>query len=293
VTPSVLPAAAPEWQTARGTLSLQRPLVLGVVNVTPDSFWDGGRHASPDAALAHAERLVDEGADLLDVGGESTRPGANRVPADVEIRRVVPLVEALVARWPATPVSVDTTKAVVARAALDAGAAVINDVSGLRLDAALAGVVAARGAGIIVMHSRGGIEEMASYALARYGSDVVGEVVAELGEAVARAAAAGIARGQIVADPGLGFAKRTEHSAAVLARLDRFARLGCPLLLGPSRKRFIGDLGGGLPPESRLEGTLAVCVIGLLAGARLFRVHDVAAARRALDVAEAIRTART
>jgi dihydropteroate synthase len=287
----VVPAASPTWRTARGTLALDRPIVVGILNVTPDSFWDGGHHASLDAALAHAERLLGEGADVIDVGGESTRPGATRVAAADECARVVPVVREIERRWPATPIVVDTVKAAVARAALDAGAAIVNDVSGLRLDAALAGVVAESGAGLIVMHSRGGVEDMASYALAEYGEDPVGEIAAELGEAVARAETAGVPSACVVTDPGLGFAKRTEHSVAVLAALDRITALGPPVLVGPSRKRFVGELAGGLGAEARLEGTLAACVIALLGGARLFRVHDVAAARRALAVAEAVRGA--
>lgn len=277
------------WLTARGPVLLERPQVAGVLNVTPDSFWDGGRHAGLDRAIAHGARLVEEGADLLDVGGESTRPGARPVSAAEERLRIAPVVRELARRLPDVPLSVDTVKSEVARAALDAGAAIINDVSGLRLDPDLARLAAATGAGLILMHSRGTVERMASYDLADYGEDPVGEVVAELGASLEAARAAGVAAEAIVLDPGLGFAKRTEHSIALLAELERILDLGQPVMVGPSRKRFIGEVAGGLPVEHRLEGTLAACVAALLKGARLFRVHDVAAARRALAVAEAIR----
>ena len=288
----VTPAARHDWRTARGTLALDRPRIAGILNVTPDSFHDGGRHATTAAAVAHVERLLEDGADLIDVGGESTRPGALPVAAAAERARVVPVVEALARRWPDLAVSVDTVKAEVARAALDAGASIINDVSGLRLDPALGDVVAAAGAGIVLMHSRGTVATMASYTLAEYGEDVAGTVAAELAAAAERAIRAGVSHDAIVVDPGLGFAKRTEHSIAVLARLDRIVALGWPVLVGPSRKRFVGDVAGGLPPEDRMEGTIAACVAALLAGARIFRVHDVAPVRRALLLAEAVREAK-
>jgi dihydropteroate synthase len=277
-----------EWTTARGALPVSRPLILGVVNLTPDSFWSCSRHGGVEAAVAAAERLLEEGADLLDLGGESTRPGAGRVAAAEERARVIPVLRELVRRWPELMVSVDTVRAETAAAALDEGAAVINDVAALRLDPRMGEVVAGRGAGVILMHSRGGVEEMARYELATYGADPVGEIAGELAEALQRAREAGIAEEAIVLDPGLGFAKRTEESIAVLAHLERITALGRPVLVGPSRKRFVGEVAGGLPPEERLEGTLAACVIAHLRGARLFRVHDVGAARRALAVAEAV-----
>jgi dihydropteroate synthase len=288
---AVAPVVRPGWLTARGTLALDRPLIAAILNVTPDSFHDGGRHATMAAAVAHAERLLADGADILDVGGESTRPGASPVDAAAERARVVPVVDAIVRRFPDVPISIDTVKAEVARAALDAGATIINDVSGLRIDPAMGAVVAAAGAGIVLMHSRGTIATMASYTLAQYGEDVVGTIAAELGAAAERALDDGVPHAAIVLDPGLGFSKRTEHSIAVLAHLDRIIGLGWPVLVGPSRKRFVGDVAGGLPAEERLEGTLAACVASLLAGARIFRVHDVVATRRAIAVAEAIREA--
>ncbi|HEX7089930.1 MAG TPA: dihydropteroate synthase [Longimicrobiales bacterium] len=269
-------------------MRLDRPCIFGILNVTPDSFWDGGRHAGVDAAIAHAAALLEQGADVIDVGGESTRPGALPVPADEELRRVLPVVRELARRWPDLLISVDTVKAEVARAALAEGAAVINDVSGLRLDPGVGEAAAEAGAGIVLMHSRGPVDRMASYELARYGPDPVAEIVRELAEAMERARAAGIASAAVVLDPGLGFSKRTEHSAAAIAGLDRVLALGRPVLVGPSRKRFVGELAGGLPPAERLEPTIAACIVALLRGARLFRVHDVLAVRRALTVAEAL-----
>jgi dihydropteroate synthase len=277
------------WRTARSVVRLDRPVVAGILNVTPDSFWDGGRHAGVAAAVRHAADMVAAGADMLDIGGESTRPGAATVAVDEEIARVIPVVRAVQREWPQLPLSVDTVKAAVARAALDAGADIINDVSGLRLDPALAGEIARAGAGVILMHSRGGVDQMASYDLAEYSADPVADVLSELGGAVERARAAGIPDHAIVVDPGLGFAKRTEHSLALLAQLERLADLGHPVLVGPSRKRFIGAAaGGGLPVEARLEGTIAACVLALLRGAAIFRVHDVGPVRRALDFAHAV-----
>lgn len=281
-------ADSPIWATARGVLDLDRPRIMGIVNVTPDSFWRGGRYAGISEALAAAERHLAEGAEILDLGGESTRPGATRVSVEEELDRVVPVLREILRRWPDLPVSVDTTRAAVAEVVLGEGAAAINDVSGLRLDPELGGVVAEAGAGIIMMHSRGDVEEMATYEHAVYGPDPVGEMVEELRDSLDFARILGIEREQIVVDPGLGFAKRTEDSIAVLAELERFAELGYPILVGPSRKRFVGEMAGGLPPEERLEGTIAAVVAALFKGARLFRVHDVEAIRRALAVAEAV-----
>lgn len=279
---------AAEWQTARGAMSLDRARIMAVLNVTPDSFWDGGHYDNVSSALEQAETLVREGADLIDVGGESTRPGARAVSSSEERDRVVPVVREITRRWPAVPVSIDTVKADVAHAAMDAGAAVINDVSGLRLDHGLAAVAAKFGAGLVLMHSRGPVERMASYDTAVYGEDPVGEIVAELKAAIKGARAGGVPERCIVVDPGLGFSKRTQHSVATLAELDRFLAIGRPILLGPSRKRFVGEVAGGLPADERLEGTIAACVAGHLGGARIFRVHDVAPVKRALALAEAI-----
>jgi dihydropteroate synthase len=284
----IAPVARSEWITARGLLRTDRPLIAGILNVTPDSFWDGGRYTGVDAAVARAGRLLEEGADLIDVGGESTRPGADPIGSETEAARAIPVLRELARRWPGVTLSIDTVKASVARQAMDAGAAVINDVSGLRLDPGMGEVVAQAGAGLVLMHSRGPVDRMASYDLAVYGSDPVGDIVAELAEAVERARSAGVADGAVVLDPGLGFSKRTEHSVAVVAHLERVLALGRAVMIGPSRKRFVGELAGGLPVDERLEGTIAACVAALFRGARLFRVHDVKAVRRALDVAWSI-----
>lgn len=285
-------ARDPAWVTSRGEIPLDRPRLLGILNVTPDSFFDGGLHAGVEAAVSHAERLLADGADVLDLGGESTRPGARPVPPEQELERVIPVLRELVRRFPAIPISIDTVKAEVARVAMAEGASIINDVSGLRLDPDLGDVIAGTGAGVILMHSRGGVGEMASYETASYGSDPVGDIVAEMSGILARARSNGIPGAAVVLDPGLGFSKRTEQSIATLAHLDRILALGRPVLLGPSRKRFVGEVAGGLPASERLEGTVAACVAGLLAGARLFRVHDIVPVKRALAVAEAIRRAR-
>ncbi len=279
------------WLTARGELSLDVPRIMGIVNVTPDSFWDGGRYNDSSAALAYAETLLDQGAAILDVGGESTRPGAHVVPASVELERVLPVLRGIVQRWPDALVSVDTVKAEVARVVLMEGAAIVNDVSGLRIEPAVAAACAEAQAGLVLMHSRGTVEKMARYEMATYGLDVVQEIARELHSSVETAVQAGVATEHIVLDPGLGFSKLTEHSVTVLARLDELVALGYPVMVGPSRKRFVGDLGGGLPAEDRLEGTIAACVSALFKGARIFRVHDVEPVRRALAVAEAVRNA--
>lgn len=286
------PLSASGWRIRGRLWSLERPWIMGVLNVTPDSFWAGSRRAGMDAAVAAAESLLEEGADLLDVGGESTRPGARPVSQEEERARVVPVVAAIARQWPHILISIDTVKAPVAEAALDAGASVINDVSALRLDPAVGALAARERAGVVLMHSRGTVERMASYDTAEYGADPVGEVAAELKDALSRAERCGVAPESVVLDPGLGFSKRTEHSVAVLKELDRIAALGRPVMVGPSRKRFIGELGGGLPVEERLEGTLVACVVALGRGARIFRVHDVRPARRALDVAWALFTER-
>jgi dihydropteroate synthase len=280
---------APTWQLPDRVVTLDRPYLLGILNVTPDSFSDGGRHATVEAALAHAERMLAEGADALDVGGESTRPqGATPVDADEELRRVLPVVEAIRARRPEAIVSVDTVKAAVAERVLGAGAQVINDVSGFRLDERMGETCARHRAGVILMHSRGAVHDMATFAHASYDEGVVAAVRRELGESLARARAAGIADDAVVLDPGIGFAKRPEHSLAVLAALGELASLGRPLLVGVSRKRFIGEITGVTNAADRMHGTTGANVAALGAGARLFRVHDVRAAREALDVAWAV-----
>jgi dihydropteroate synthase len=259
---------------------------MGVVNVTPDSFSDGGQFADPAAAADHARALLAEGADVVDLGGESTRPGAPPVPPEEEIRRVVPVISRLRAGGFAAPISVDTSKPEVARAALDAGADLVNDVQGLAAPG-MAELVAARGVPAVIMHMRGTPADMASRAV--YG-DVVEEVVAELEQALARAQRSGIPRGRVILDPGIGFAKTAEQNVQLLAGLGRLRALGCPLLVGPSRKSFIGKLTGAAVGD-RLAGTLAAVAACVLGGAELIRVHDVAAAKQAALVAAAIRDA--
>jgi dihydropteroate synthase len=260
---------------------------MGIVNATPDSFSDGGRFLDPAAAIAHALRLAEQGADVVDVGGESTRPGSPPVGEAEELRRVVPVVEGLRARGFPLPISVDTTKPAVARAALAAGADLVNDVSCLA-DPALARAAAEAGAPLVLMHTRGTPADMASRAVY---ADVVAEVAAELEAAMARAEAAGLPRARIVLDPGIGFAKTAAQSAELLARLPELRALGRPLLVGPSRKSFIGAITGA-PVGERLPGTLAAVTAAVLAGAEWIRVHDVADARQAARVAAAIRDMR-
>lgn len=286
--------SAPTWQLPTRTLALDRPFLLGVVNVTPDSFSDGGRHATTELAVRHAERLLDEGADAVDVGGESTRPhNAGPVSAEDELTRVLPVVEALRARRPEAVISVDTVKAAVARAVLDAGADVVNDVSGFRLDPDMAGVCAAACAGVVLMHSRGRVADMATYAHATYGDDPAAEVTAELAASLRAALAAGINPAAVVLDPGVGFAKTSAHSLAVLAGLPRLMALGRPVLVGASRKRFVGEISGVAEPAARVHGSVGAHAAALALGARLFRVHDVRAHREALDVAWAVLGAAT
>jgi dihydropteroate synthase len=278
--------SATGWQTARGSLPLERPILVGVLNVTPDSFSDGGRFTGADAALAHAEALLEDGATIIDVGGESTRPGRTAdVPAEEELRRVLPAIETLVKAYPTILISVDTVKASVARAALEAGAAIVNDVSALRLDPDMPATVAAARAGVVLMHSRGSVLEIASYNHADYAGDVVGAVLAELREALARATAAGVGQENTVLDPGFGFSKTVEQNIELLDQLGAFQALGRPLLVGPSRKRFLGAVTG-LPVEDRDRATATACALAYERGARLFRVHAVAAAREALALAQ-------
>jgi dihydropteroate synthase len=279
--PATLPVT--RWRIRGGTLSLEVPRVMGILNLTPDSFSDGGELGGVDEALRRAEEMVRSGAALLDVGGESTRPGAGTIPVAEEIRRVVPVVEALVRRF-STPVSVDTRKAPVARAALEAGASVVNDVSGLTFDPGLAEVVAEAGAGLVLMHMRGTPEDMATRA--EY-EDVGAEVSAELLGAVARARTGGVADAAMVLDPGIGFAKTAGQSLALLGDLSHLRRTGFPILVGPSRKSFLGQVLG-VAPQDRVTGSAVACALAFLQGARIFRVHDVGPTMQALAVVRAV-----
>lgn len=277
----------PIWRVRGGALRLDRPVVMGVVNVTPDSFSDGGRFLDPHRALRQAERLLADGADVLDVGAESTRPGrSSPVSAADECGRLLPVIERVCRDFPEAIVSVDTVRSETAQRALEAGARIVNDVTALRHDPTLAARCAEAGAGLVLMHSRGGLLELADYEHARYGPDPAVEVALELRGAVARAEAAGVAREAIVVDPGFGFAKRPEHNWQILRRLETIASLGLPVLIGPSRKRFLGE-ATGRPVDERDVATAAACALGWVCGARAFRVHDVAHARDALAVARA------
>ncbi|HSD10233.1 MAG TPA: dihydropteroate synthase [Candidatus Binatia bacterium] len=279
------PAASPSRRDRRVRRSplaaLDRPAILGILNVTPDSFSDGGRFFDADAAITQAHRLAEEGADVLDVGGESTRPGASPVDEAEELRRVLPVIERIRGL---RPISIDTTKAAVAVRAIAAGAEVVNDVSAATADPQMLAVVAERGAGIILMHRKGTPQTMDR--LARYG-DVVREVKAFLSTRIEAALAAGVARDRIAVDPGIGFAKNATHNLTLLARIDEIAALGFPVVVGVSRKRFLGCLLDAASDE-RLEGTLAASLLAVAGGARLVRVHDVAPMARALRVAQAI-----
>lgn len=256
--------------------------VMGVVNVTPDSFSDGGRYLDPATAIAHALRLQAEGADILDIGGESTRPGAAPVAAEEELRRVLPVIEGL--GQTGARISVDTAKAAVAEAALGAGASMVNDVTALRGDPEMAGLIAQAGADCCLMHMLGTPRTMQDDP--RY-VDVVSEVKEFLEERAAFAVAAGIDEERILIDPGIGFGKTAEHNLELLRRLDELLELGLPVLIGTSRKSFLGQLTGRQDPEQRLAGTIATCVLAYQRGASVFRVHDVAPVVDALQVANA------
>ncbi len=262
---------------------LDRPLLMGVVNVTPDSFFDGGRFLDVESAVAHAVRMVEEGADLLDVGAESTRPGADIVNEEEECRRAIPVVAAI-ARAVTVPISIDTSKAVVAREALDAGAVLVNDVTALRGDPAMADVVARAGAGIVLMHMRGTPRTMQQ---APHYNDVVGEISEFFEERIRFAMAHGIVRRQIILDPGIGFGKLLVHNLTLLARLRAFEPFECPLLVGVSQKAFLGQLVDR-PVQERQWSTAAAVAMAVDRGAGILRVHDVKAMKDVVQVAVAI-----
>jgi dihydropteroate synthase len=273
----------PQLDCAGRVLKLDRPRVLGIVNVTPDSFSDGGEHATVDAAIAHGMKLAEEGADVLDIGGESTRPGAEAVSIEEELRRVIPVIAAL-AKQAALPVSIDTSKPEVMRAAVDAGAGMINDVYGLRREGAL-DAAAALGVPVVLMHMLG---EPRSMQDAPHYDDVVADVHRFLAERIFAAEMAGIAKRRIVVDPGFGFGKTLAHNLALLAQLDRFTELGVPVLAGLSRKKTIGELTGRADPHDRVHGSVAAHLIAAQRGAMLLRVHDVAATVDALKIWNAV-----
>ncbi|MCL2330765.1 MAG: dihydropteroate synthase [Phycisphaerae bacterium] len=265
------------------------PFLMGILNVTPDSFSDGGQYATVNAAVEAGCRMADEGADAIDVGGESTRPGSKPVSAQEQIRRVLPVVAELSRRFGATgpAISIDCRLASVAEATLSAGASVINDISALRDDSTLAKVVARHHAGLVLMHMQNSPADMQAEPTYR---DVVAEVHAFLAERVESALAAGIARNRLMIDPGIGFGKTATHNLELLNRLDSFRDLGLPMLVGPSRKRFIAEVTGATAIADRLPGTIAAVSACVLAGVEIIRVHDVLACRRAADLCAAIRS---
>lgn len=280
-----------EWKLARRSLYVGgRPLVMGVLNVTPDSFSDGGQFTSIERAAARAEEMIAEGADIIDVGGESSRPGgAAQVSAEEETRRVVPVIERL-SKSSTVPLSVDTTKAAVARAALAAGAEIINDISGLRFEPSVADAAAGARAGLVLMHSRGDMATMHGLAPV---ADIMAEVTGSLRRSVEEAERRGVPRECIVLDPGIGFSKSLEQNVELIAKFDRFARAFAefPTLIGTSRKSFLGRLLEGAPGGERLHATMATVTAAVLGGAHIVRVHDVREAVETVRVADAIKRA--
>ena len=275
------------WKLARRSLSYgERTLVMGILNVTPDSFSDGGQFLSLDRAVAHAEQMIAEGADLIDVGGESTRPGSEFVSEQQEIDRVIPVIERL-SSDASIPISIDTTKSSVARAALQAGAEIVNDISGLRFDAAIADEAARTGAGLVLMHSRGTPKDMQQLPPV---ADIMTEVVSGLRESIRVANQHRVANENIVIDPGIGFGKTVEQNLELIAKLDELSREfpKFPIMIGTSRKAFIGKLLNDAPADERLHGTIATVVAAVMNGAHIVRVHDVKATVEAIRVADAI-----
>ena len=271
----------------------QRTLIMGILNITPDSFSDGGQFFDFDSALAHAEQMVTDGADIIDVGGESTRPGGEPISAEEEIKRVVPVIEALAKRVE-TPISVDTTKSEVARAALEAGASIVNDISALRFDYFVADEAAKVGAGLVLMHSRGTPATMHRLPPV---ADIISEVTNSLRASVHMAERRGVKRESIVIDPGIGFGKSQEQNLELIAKLDQLiaAFPDLPLLIGTSRKSFIGRIladadGTPAPSEDRLHGTMATIAAAVLRGAHIVRVHDVKAAAETIRVSESVKS---
>ena len=261
------------WQTSKRKLSFDSPLVMGILNVTPDSFSDGGEFLATDAALRQAEKMISEGADIIDIGGESTRPGSQAVTVEDEIRRVVPVIEAITKRFE-TCISVDTTKSEVAKRAIDAGAEIVNDISGLRFDPRIADVAASAGAGLVLMHSRGEFETMHAQPPV---SDILSEVTKDFERAIKLARDHGVKDEQIALDIGIGFGKTFEQNSELIAKLDKVVKefTDYPMLVGASRKSFIAKICGDRPANERLGGSLAAAMIAVQKGARIVRVHDV------------------
>ncbi len=275
------------WQTARRKLTLKKTLVMAILNVTPDSFSDGGNFFSIDDALKQAENLIKEGADILDIGGESTRPASERVSDEEETRRVVPIIEAIAKRFN-VPVSVDTSKAAVAEKAIEAGAEVINDISGLRFDERIAEVAARTNAGLVLMHSRGEFELMHKQMSVE---NILREVSESLKWSIEKANVYGVKKENIALDVGIGFSKTFEQNLELIAKLNTFCQefSGFPILIGTSRKSFIGKILGDVPTEERLQGSLASAAIAVWNGANIVRVHDVKATVEMLKVVDKIK----
>ena len=265
----------------------KRTLVMGIVNVTPDSFSDGGKYFAPITAIDFAFKLIDEGADIIDIGGESTRPGADKVSCSEELARVIPVIEGIRSNNNKILISIDTTKSVVAKEAVEAGANIINDVSGLSFDNQMPETIAQLKAPVIIMHMKGNPSDMQENP--KY-KDVINEIITYFKEKINIAINSGIEREMIILDPGIGFGKTVEHNFKILSELNRFNNLELPLLIGPSRKSFIG-LTLNLPPEDRLDGTAATVAVGVNNGARIVRVHDVKNMKRVAIIADKIRNA--
>lgn len=282
-------SSPPRW-VARGVapvagLTMDRPRIMGILNVTPDSFSDGGRFLAPEAAVAQARVMVADGADILDIGGESTRPGAVEVPIDEEIARVVPVIAALRDGGVRVPISVDTRKAAVARAAVLAGADIVNDVSAMLFDPAMAETVADLQCPVVLMHAQGLPDTMQKNP---HYEDVVAEVISHLAARIEVARATGIDEARIVVDPGIGFGKTQEHNIALLRNLHRLHDLGCPVMLGASRKRFIGTITGAEAADARMPGSVAVALFGVTQGVQILRVHDTQATKQAVAMQMAL-----
>lgn len=275
------------WKISDRSLDpFSRPLVMAILNVTPDSFSDGGRFMTVDEALRQAERLITGGADIIDIGGESTRPGSQRVSIEDETARTIPVIEAISKRFD-TSISIDTTKSVVAGRAVEAGASIINDISGLRFDEAIAAVAAQTGAGLVLMHSRGDFSEMHTQPVV---DDIIAEVTAGFDRSITLARAHGVTDEQIVLDIGVGFGKTLEQNLELLAKLDKIKAefKAFPMLVGASRKSFIGKILGDVPPSERLAGSLAAAIVAVQNGANILRVHDVSETVQAIRVVAAI-----
>lgn len=296
--PRIIPAqsAPPDWldlvskpRPALAGLSLDRPRIMGILNVTPDSFSDGGQHNAPASAVAHARHMVEAGADIIDVGGESTRPGAQTIEPEAEVARTQPVIQAI-ARELDVPISVDTRKYSVARPAVEAGATLVNDVSGFVYNPHLAPFCAREGLAVCVMHAKGDPQTMQNDPV--YG-DVVLDVFDFLEAQIAFLVETGVPASRILVDPGIGFGKTMAHNLALLNRLSLFHGLGCPILLGASRKKFIGTLSQAPVPEDRVPGSVAVALAGIRQGAQMVRVHDVTETRQAIDLWRAIQQGET